>query len=85
MQSAWRDGKLGGMRTTASVLCITIALCLWSYLALGWGPVILQQGYEAAITEQSTQPSLLVTAACALVSLFLIVVGVSLAFTRKGN
>ncbi len=71
------------MRTTSSILCFALACGLWSYLALGWGPVIGEQGMEAAITEQSTQPPFLVTAVCLFVSLCLLVVGVCLAFSRK--
>jgi hypothetical protein len=71
------------MRIMFSVLAVALALCPWSYLALGWGPVILQQGFEAAITEQSSQPPILVTAACLIVSVLLLVIGVALAFTRK--
>ena len=39
------------MRTQLSVLAFALALCLCSYLALGWGPLFFNQGFEAAITE----------------------------------
>ncbi|MBL9163850.1 MAG: hypothetical protein JNL18_14050 [Planctomycetaceae bacterium] len=73
------------MRTTFSILCFALACGLWSYLALGWGPVIVEQGFEAAITEQSTQPPFLVTAVCLFASLCLLVIGVCLAFGRTGE
>ncbi len=73
------------MRTTISFFAIALALCLWSYLAIGWGPVILQQGFEAAITEQSSQPPFLVTAACLLVSIVLLILGICLAFVRQDD
>lgn len=73
------------MRTAVALIAISLALCLLAYLALGWGPVVLQQGLAAALTEQSSQPPFLETAACLLVSLALFVLGASLAFTRKGE
>lgn len=73
------------MRTVFAILAISIALCLWLYLAVSWGPVILQQGLEAALTEQSSQPPFLVTATCLLVGAVSSLVGISLAFTRKGD
>ena len=73
------------MRATSSCLCFALASGLWSYLALGWEPVIVEQGMEAAVTEQSTQPPFLVTAVYLFVSLFLLVIGVCLAFSRKGE
>ncbi|MBA4106822.1 MAG: hypothetical protein C0485_13795 [Pirellula sp.] len=78
-------GRLGCMRTTSSLLCIALAFGLWSYLAFGWGPVISEQGFEAAITEQSTQPPFLVTAVCLFASLCLLAGGICLAFSRKGE
>ena len=71
------------MSTTSSILCFALASGRWSYLALGWGPVINEQGMESAITEQSTQPLFLVTAVCLFVSLCPLVIGVCLAFSRK--
>jgi hypothetical protein len=71
------------MRTALAILTITIAFCLWGYLALGWGPLILREGFESAITEQSTQPPFLVTGVCLLANGVLLFVGIGLAFTRK--
>lgn len=73
------------MRTILALVAIALALCLLAYLALGWGPVIMQQGLAAALSEQSSQPPFLETAACLFVSLALFVLGASLAFTRKGE
>lgn len=73
------------MRTTLACVAISIALCLLAYLALGWGPVIMQQGLAGALTEQSSQPPFLETVACLLISLALFVIGASMAFTRKGE
>jgi hypothetical protein len=71
------------MRSALAILTITIAFCLWGYLALSWGPLILREGFESAITERSTQPPFPVTAVCLLASGILLFVGIGLAFTRK--
>ena len=41
------------MRTALAILTITIAFCLWGYLALSWGPLILREGFESAITGKA--------------------------------
>jgi hypothetical protein len=71
------------MRTVLAIITITIALCLWGYLALSWGPLILREGLESALTERSTQPPFPVTALCLLASGILLFVGIGLAFARK--
>jgi hypothetical protein len=49
------------MRTVFTGLALLLALGLYGYLAIGWGVTIWQQGFEAAITEHTTQPSLVAT------------------------
>jgi hypothetical protein len=52
------------MKTALACLALLLALGLYGFLIVGWGAVIAEQGFEAAITDLTTQPSLPVTAAC---------------------
>ena len=49
------------MRTVFTGLALLLALGLYGYMAISWGVTIWQQGFEAAITDHTTQPSLLST------------------------
>lgn len=73
------------MRTALALILISIAFCLFGCLAVGWGQVILQQGLESALTDQTSQPPLLVTAGCLVAGALLLIVGLGLAFNRNGE
>ena len=73
------------MRTTFAILALSIAMCLLAYLALSWGPLILREGLESALTERSTQPPFPVTIVCLLAAGILLLVGTCLAFSRKSD
>jgi hypothetical protein len=66
------------MRTALACLALLLALGLYGFLIVGWGAVIAEQGFEAAITDLTTQPSLPVTAACLVLGTASLGVGLSL-------
>jgi hypothetical protein len=66
------------MRAAFACLALLIAFALLGYLAIGWGAVIWQQGFEAAITDRTTQPSLPATVACAVLGAVFLGAGISL-------
>jgi len=66
------------MRIVFACLALLIACALLGYLALGWGAVISQQGFEAAITDRSTQPSLPATVAGLVLGAVFLCTGISL-------
>jgi len=66
------------MRIALATLFILIAAVLLGYLIIGWGLTIQSQGLEAALTDQTTQPTLVATVACSVLGSGLLIVGLTL-------
>jgi hypothetical protein len=73
------------MRTALACLALLLAFGLYGYLAIGWGAVIAEQGFVAAITDQTTQPSLRATVASLLLGTLFLGVGVSLLSRKESS
>jgi hypothetical protein len=71
------------MKTTLACVCLLIACAMLGYLAIGWGRTIWEQGFEAAITDRSTQPSLVATLGGGLAGVLLVGAGLGL-LGRRG-
>ena len=59
-------------------LALLISLGLYGYVAIGWGVTIWKQGFEAAITDHTTQPSLLQTVGGVVLGTVFLCIGVSI-------
>jgi hypothetical protein len=66
------------MRTALASVAILIAVGLFAYLVIGWGATIQSQGLEAALTDQTTQPSLPATVGCSIIGIGLLFAGLLL-------
>ena len=71
------------MKVALASLLFLIAAVLLGYLIVGWGSTIQVQGLEAALTDQTTQPSLPATLSCSVLGIGLLIAGLSL--LRGGN
>jgi hypothetical protein len=65
------------MKTAIASLAILLAVGIFGYLIIGWGSTIQAQGFEAAISDQTTQPSLPVTVGGLVLGIALLLVAVA--------
>jgi hypothetical protein len=71
------------MKTTLACICLLMACAVLGYLAVGWGRTIWEQGFAAAISDQTTQPSLVATVGGGALGFMLVGVGCSLLRQRS--
>jgi hypothetical protein len=65
------------MKTAIVSRAILLAVGILGYLVIGWGTTIQAQGLEAAISDQTTQPSLPVTVGGLVLGIALLLTAVS--------
>lgn len=66
------------MRTSLACLAVLLAVGLYGYVAIGWGSTIWEQGFEAAISDLTTQPSLPVTVGCLVLGTVFLSISITL-------